>query len=345
MNWNNLFKNVCTIKWNKFLMLIVFSILFESCDESSSELPNATEGELLTLIDGKQFKSSNVEASFGDTYFYIKATTEQGELMFSLAEARDGVFDLSSETYSAVRFTPESENYVSYSSNTESGLGTLTISKFDVVNNLVSGSFSATVISYKTGEEIKISEGSFTNIPLKDVENSIENLTGYYFFAKVDGVNDKIGSKYKYATTSSNYGPTNQYWLDVVDFEWGEDLLSDQYEAKMQLIIKIEDGSSSSEVLTEIFKEGESLGFGKRAELEEDHVEGIVFNYTDKSGVLWSSDIGIGDQSGSELEITQRDEISIWEAQIKASFHCVLYDGNGNQMELTDGLLSFKIYQ
>ncbi|MCB9334809.1 MAG: hypothetical protein H6586_01555 [Flavobacteriales bacterium] len=73
---------------------------------------------------------------------------------------------------------------------------------------------------------------------------------------------------------------------------------------------------------------------------------GVVVFYVDGSGVYWSTDLGVGTQTGSNFEITELSTNSGIESEkiTKAIFNCTLYDGNGNSKTVTNGLIrSFSL--
>jgi len=68
--------------------------------------------------------------------------------------------------------------------------------------------------------------------------------------------------------------------------------------------------------------------------------DGIVVAYTDVDGKVWRTDFGTGQQTNSNFRITDKVENTAngnWKYYVKAEFDCTLYDGEGNEIEVTDG--------
>jgi len=69
-------------------------------------------------------------------------------------------------------------------------------------------------------------------------------------------------------------------------------------------------------------------------------ISGIVIQWWDSSNVMWSTEIGTGDQTGSNFTIVaskQEWPFSDQLMKVYATFNCKLYDGNGNTKTLTNG--------
>ncbi|MBK6397927.1 MAG: hypothetical protein IPP27_06575 [Bacteroidetes bacterium] len=73
-----------------------------------------------------------------------------------------------------------------------------------------------------------------------------------------------------------------------------------------------------------------------------DGVNGISISYFDANGILWSTDLGTAVQTGSTFTIDERqgqDILGYYSVRYKASFSCKLYDGSGNTIDLTNGVI------
>lgn len=77
-----------------------------------------------------------------------------------------------------------------------------------------------------------------------------------------------------------------------------------------------------------------NLPFGKSAG------DGVVVDWVDGHGVLWSTILGSADQSGSNLAITAHNYNNVDSVFIiiSAGFNCNLYDSAGDMRSLTNGL-------
>jgi hypothetical protein len=70
------------------------------------------------------------------------------------------------------------------------------------------------------------------------------------------------------------------------------------------------------------------------------HINGIVIEHKDDSGVMWASDKGSANQTGSVFTIVSSKQVfSFGDQQMKiyATFNCKVYDDNGNSKTLTNG--------
>jgi len=72
--------------------------------------------------------------------------------------------------------------------------------------------------------------------------------------------------------------------------------------------------------------------------------DGVVVFYIDINEKRWSTDQGSADQTGSSFEIIEHEayEDAGSEARTKATFECKLYDGQGNVMTVTDGVINSR---
>ncbi len=68
-------------------------------------------------------------------------------------------------------------------------------------------------------------------------------------------------------------------------------------------------------------------------------LNGIAIEWWDSNNVMWSTDKGTMDQSGSAFTIISNQELnsSYYYVKVYATFNCKLYDGNGNSKTLTNG--------
>jgi len=71
-------------------------------------------------------------------------------------------------------------------------------------------------------------------------------------------------------------------------------------------------------------------------------VDGVIITYVDADGVNWTTSKGTGDQSGSSFNISAAVDATDGVSQKVATgtFSCKLYDGDGNEIVVTNG--SFK---
>ncbi|NIK90774.1 hypothetical protein GZ212_01315 [Mangrovimonas sp. CR14] len=168
----------------KQIALLLFSIfLLFSCkndDDNQEALPPATQtgaGTFACYVNG----TSYIDASGG--YFNCFYQLVDGEYYFHIA-GEDSAFGISEITIYASKFEIyEGENYeltnfgdysiaalilaensLSYSYTDISNPGTLTITKLDFENYIVSGVFEFDIIHPTTGEIIEIRDGRFDTL-------------------------------------------------------------------------------------------------------------------------------------------------------------------------------------
>ncbi len=71
-----------------------------------------------------------------------------------------------------------------------------------------------------------------------------------------------------------------------------------------------------------------------------ENINGVAIHYRDSMGVLWGTDMGTANQTGSEFTIVQvREETVVpnYDLKVLSRFHCKLYNGSGQSKTLTDG--------
>lgn len=93
-------------------------------------------------------------------------------------------------------------------------------------------------------------------------------------------------------------------------------------------------GYPSDIVFSTFFPKGTSGTFSV------DAANGWEFKYTDGNGTLWSTSLGSGNQSGSNIKITDKAETDVfgdYYVNLKLEFNCTIYDGNGNSKVVTNG--------
>lgn len=71
-------------------------------------------------------------------------------------------------------------------------------------------------------------------------------------------------------------------------------------------------------------------------------ISGIVISWWDSNNIIWKTDVGTGDQTGSSfsiLAVKEEEQFGDQLMKVYATFNCKLYDGNGNSKTLTNGKL------
>ena len=168
----------------KNILYILFAILIVSCnndDDNNETLPAATQtgnGTFACYVNGKAF----IDTSGG--YFNCYYQFVDGEYYFSIAgeDSNHNIFDqiilasnassieedvvytltcnLTDSYYGEVAFTGQLLGTTTCNSN----YGTMTITKLDFTNNIVSGTFEFDIIHPNSGEIIQIRNGRFDTL-------------------------------------------------------------------------------------------------------------------------------------------------------------------------------------
>lgn len=66
---------------------------------------------------------------------------------------------------------------------------------------------------------------------------------------------------------------------------------------------------------------------------------GVMITYRDSTGKIWSSGTLFGSQDGSDFEVTSHKAVddNQYKAESEGEFNCLLHDGSGNMLTLTNG--------
>lgn len=80
--------------------------------------------------------------------------------------------------------------------------------------------------------------------------------------------------------------------------------------------------------------------FGRGVEVVglDDRLDGVTVTYLAPDGVMWTSDRGSGDQTGSSFTIQTKEAVDhpMYQARVLVSFTCKLYNDEGQVMTLTN---------
>lgn len=74
---------------------------------------------------------------------------------------------------------------------------------------------------------------------------------------------------------------------------------------------------------------------------------GFAIQWADENGVIWRTDKGSGDQSGSRFTITSRQDatyqwaLGVAPIRVAAEFTCKIYDDTGRSKKITNGRLAY----
>lgn len=197
-------------------LIIIATFCLNSCEIepidpaliNTNPNPGATSGVFKVDFDGKTFVATTVQAFVNDTYIAISGLkTPSGELVHIVLPApynKVGVYTWKSVAASGgligLAYMP-SNGTEAFTADAKGSGGAsdfpaytdtaiITISKIDVANNKISGTFQFTGVKFKdlagTSIETKIfTNGSFTDIPFTN--DSAIPVTNNSFSAKLDG--------------------------------------------------------------------------------------------------------------------------------------------------------------
>jgi len=84
--------------------------------------------------------------------------------------------------------------------------------------------------------------------------------------------------------------------------------------------------------------------------MDPDSHTGVQIKWQDARGKTWSTSAGTGDQSNSNFQITDRvigyypPTGIIHGVHIRCTFNCILYDGAGNSIQMTNGKVGISVW-
>ena len=150
------------------LVLIVFSVFTQSCkkDEKMTTPFTPTTG-ITAKINGKSFiDDGTVEANkLGNVLTSIVAidTSALNSIVLSFGYTDTGTYEISAENVGAIyRIYDENGN----ETNCFAEEGVILITKYDLTNKLLSGSFHFKARNPNSGSLVNISDGVITDIPI-----------------------------------------------------------------------------------------------------------------------------------------------------------------------------------
>jgi hypothetical protein len=167
--------------------------------------------------------------------------------------------------------------------------------------------------------------------------------SSFYFQAKIDGAwvtyQDGVG-QFASGMSSTNYGSTTN------QEEQGALLINySTFRGGSIFMLKTLEMPSASDYEGMFAVQSYNYGINADTPGHPTGIDGAGVGFIDPDGVMWRTDEGTGDQTGSTFKITEY--ITNPDASspkiCKAVFSCKLYDGNGNIKTLTDGILRGRV--
>ena len=165
----------------------------EGGEEPTDPEPEDPESLFEVELDGELY-TGTTQANINEDGLAIAASS--GEQVFALQvfDPAVGSFDLGSEDEALILYdldnsNEESEVYIPIE-------GTINISSIDYTNNLVSGTFSGTLVEIISQEELVMTNGVFTNIPFENqapVDNASALVDGEEFVANTFAEGSLVG--------------------------------------------------------------------------------------------------------------------------------------------------------
>lgn len=205
----------------KRILLIIIALHFISCENEplTGEFPQddqnqAEEGEFRAMVEGKEFVAASTSATLTSTNDLVIIGNKPGgeKIVLAIKNAAEGVFNLtaSGKNENSGSYFDGSINISPYiSAGPLGGSGQLNLTKLDISDKTVTGTFSFTGVRIKVDgdgnpildgegnpvmEDIEIKKGSFNGISYV-LDDTGGGGTGgdpkNEFFAKVDGVDFK----------------------------------------------------------------------------------------------------------------------------------------------------------
>lgn len=150
------------------LVLIVFSVFTQSCkkDEKTTTPFTPTTG-ITAKINGKSFTDDSTTEAFKNstisTSIYAINTAGTSSIGIGFGAVSAGTFTIGSGNHGATYKAYDINGNDTIYSATQ---GTFIISKYDLINNKLSGTFSFTAKNSATGRTVSITEGVITDIPI-----------------------------------------------------------------------------------------------------------------------------------------------------------------------------------
>lgn len=150
------------------LVLIVFSVFIQSCkkDEKTTTPVTPTAG-ITAKINGKSFTDDGTTEAFKNstisTSIYAINTAETSSIGIGFGAVTTGTYTIGSGNHGATyKAYDVNGNDTAYSATQ----GSFVITKYDLTNNKLSGTFSFTATNSATGRTVAITEGVITDIPI-----------------------------------------------------------------------------------------------------------------------------------------------------------------------------------
>jgi hypothetical protein len=179
----------------------------------------------------------------------------------------------------------------------------------------------------------------------KEKDSDTTSQYPYYFTATIAGKSVKyeandIDSRYGNGTAS----PSSSSGWDDYDIYEGTVFIDEQDLSRNNihvLILQHFNEEPTADQRLAMFHTG-SYGFGW-SDVSPATVNGASIAYTDDQGVEWSSELG--SQSGSTFNITELSDNTNGHSRkiFKANFSCKLYDGNGNNIQVTNAVVRGQV--
>ncbi|HNV96620.1 MAG TPA: DUF6252 family protein [Bacteroidales bacterium] len=140
------------------LMVIASSIVFNGCkkDDKSNASTTPTYTKVLTAtIGGVAFSASLPMSQMSMGNLQISGTNAAGALQIILPyNVGTGTITVTEDSPSTISWTSGQNAYVP-------GTGTIIITKHDVTNNIIEGTFSANLKEFETNAPLQITNGVF----------------------------------------------------------------------------------------------------------------------------------------------------------------------------------------
>lgn len=178
------------MKFSKFNfgLLALFFLMLTACSKSEDDNNSApaavVPGELVATVGQDNFATSNATARYRSTgELTISASTTDAKSFFFVIDGFVGTSDYSfdSNVGNSAQYSYTFNGNPQRFSTDNGGSGVLTVTSYDETKNEISGVFTFTALQVNNpGTSIEVTEGSFTNVPITEIQEPAAGTMAYY---------------------------------------------------------------------------------------------------------------------------------------------------------------------
>ncbi len=155
-------------------LFIGMLFLYASCIKQETIVPSSTNTEMFCKVDGEQWISIVPLAFVTNNHLLISAVSIDDELVsLSISDATEGTYSLDPNSSNLIAYEETGDDAtLSFASNrntSNTNYGTVVITKHDLINKTISGTFETEVHRSSDGAIRSITEGSFNDLAYSEV--------------------------------------------------------------------------------------------------------------------------------------------------------------------------------